>query len=418
MIKKVLGTLSFSIIDKLINVAGQLISFTIITRALGADIYALFGIVSSFFVFFNFFNIAIENSIFKEYKEYDGTEILSDFLYFSIFKILLLIVFYSSFYIFSKAKYGEDIKFVILSFIFLQIAEILTSVTSVYMATQLEQARLAFMSSVKFILILLSSPILFIHPSVEVLAIRDFFVLIIYITIFLITQPIFRKILLGLFTKRNFKKTVKMYWEKIRSIALWVHLNGVVTFFIYKSDVFILSIHEQSTEILGHYAMAVTFANFANIIPMIMNNHNIIVLSKCKTKEETKKVDRLFVILYFIVILTTIVGFTITGDYLIQLVSGIRAENVKTWTLIIIISLLIMKGLSGIYMSKIFLYGSLRNMFVFVSLPVFILTIFTYYFASLHYSATGLAYSNILVGLIWAFLVYITYRNEVNVTEN
>lgn len=412
MISSLLRLIGLSILERAFLLLSQLVSLIVISRVMGAETYGFIGIISSAFVFFNVFNVALENIIYRDrsVNGYSLDELVERFFYFSILKTLLLIVFYLSFFYLSPHNDNEDFKYLVVAFVFMQATELLASVFIVKLSVQYKQIVLVKLALYKMLALFAVTMPLFYFKSALYLMLKDILIFVFYIMLmykYVFSDDEFN-FTLGFMSE--WKDTLSLYLVALKSFSLWAHLNGVVTFFIYRADIFILSLFVQDMMVVGAYSIVIMLANFANVIPMILNNHNVIALSKCKSKARYIKIEKLFRSLYFLIAFVTFVACYILGEFVLLHVFNVVNEGAHYWLMYVVVGLIMMKVGVGSVVSKITIYGSLKHLFYFVSLPLLILSTAIYYNAAKYHGALGIAVSNVVVGALWAAFVIIFYK--------
>ncbi|WP_257255194.1 MULTISPECIES: hypothetical protein [unclassified Endozoicomonas] len=410
MRKRISGLIILSVIEKFFLVSSQFLIIYLINKSLGVMAYGLVSAVASTFVFFNVFNVAVENILLRRrVSNIEVIEKVNDYLSFSIIKVIALGLYLFVCYLLFFLNSDKSIIFALLSFFFIQTSDIYNSTSCVYNVSISKQSSVTTMSVYRCIFnIILTVPILY-FDSLAYLAMKDFLVLVFYTFLWRAFNPLFR-IKAGTVTKLLFSNE---FYQRIKSdlrtFSLWSHLNGVVTFFIYKADVFFLSIFSTST-IVGKYSVALAVANLSNILPMILNQQNVVVLSNCKSKSERKKAEAFFKSIYLGVSLLILGLFSLFGSFIISILVNGEVENLYVVCFSIVISLVIMKIIPGLILSRITVEHSLRDMFISVALPSAIFSFFVYLIVSYIWGYLYLAFSNIAVAICWTSLLLLHYK--------
>jgi O-antigen/teichoic acid export membrane protein len=405
MKKRIFNNIVYSFIEKFASMGSQFILSILLIRLLDREDYGIIGVVIGYFVFVNFLNISIESIILRDHKQMSKNieKYFMNFFVFNIIKIILILI--VSFVIGAAlVQIYENIDFIyaIISATSILIADTIVAPLLTYSTAKFNQKIVTKFTSLRLVINLILSLGLFVYPTLAFVALKDFLVSGIYIFIWLLYFK--RKVNLQLiFRKANLD--FKFIKSIIFEYSLWTHLTGVVTTFIYKSDVFFLSFF-VSLQIIGDYNIALTAANVATIIPMIIGYQNSIAISHTENDSSANRVSNTFIRISLLIGLITLLVFIFFGKVYLGIMTG-QANNdlIYSYMIPIVIGLIIVKTIASPLVAYINIKSSVKGLFLHVLLPTFILTGITYLVAAILGGALAVARSNILISIVWLVLL-------------
>lgn len=417
MRKKIISNLLSSGIEKLVIMGVQFISSIMLIRLLPRDDYGIIGIVAGYFAFVNIVNISLESIIFKDHKKFDDRikEVMQDFFMFNIYKSILFI-FIASILSFALPFFYKNNSFIyaIWSITFITIADSSTAPFIIYFASKFNQRLVAKISIFRAILGFLILFGLFTYPYLWYVALKDLIVSTFFVALW--GYMAFKKLEFKLaFRTPNFG----FIKESFITYALWTHLNGVVTNFIYKSDTLFLSLF-VSLAMVGNYNIALNSANIANIVPSILGYQNAVAISNATDNEHAFRISNAFIRLSFFIGILTFAGFYFLGNHYLYAITGVKDNpEIFFYMMCIVSSLVIVKTFASPLVSYITVFGSVKKMVFHISLPLGILTFFSYFINGYLFQAKGIALSNILIAIFWLLLLVIRLEmTQKNLTKN
>jgi O-antigen/teichoic acid export membrane protein len=274
----------------------------------------------------------------------------------------------------------------------------------IYYGAKFNQKLITKISSFKNILRFICLAGLFIYKDIFY-----YFVIEVIINLF---YSLFWVFLVRRYQKISFKNILlfrKTDWRYIKTIviqySLWTHLTGVVTNFVYKSDTLFLSFFEGLT-VIGNYNIALNTSNMANVIPSILGYQNSIALSNTQSPQKIENITNVFLNISFYLGILSIMGFVCFGHFFLQLMTGhTEVTEIYLYLLFIVISLIIIKTFSSPLVALINIKGDVRIFFKNVSVPLFIVSIFSYLGSAYLYGAYGVAAANVFNAMVWLFLI-------------
>lgn len=405
MNSKIHKNIYYSVLEKVYILITQFVASLILTRFLPREEFGAMGVVAGTYAIIQFFNVAVESTILREYKKYSISldEVLSQFVAFNALKSLLIslvaLLIGAGLY-FSQGKIY--FLYASLSFLFVMIMDIAISPFIVLASTVLDQKLVTKVSIIRWSINALLLLGLFYFRSLKYIMIKDF--ILMTITIFIWHYFARKKLRLNL-------KWVKLDWTFLKKglleYSLWAHLIGFVSNIIYRVDAFILY-YFISIKAVGDYNIALTAANMANIIPSILAYQNSVALTHTKTNEEAIRTTGRFLRLSLAIGLLTFLGYAVLGKLYLKLMTGDKnVDDIYFYLLNIVAGVLIVKTLIAPLVSYVNIKGNIRDLFFKVKLPLFSIVIFNYVVFSWSFGARGAAVSNIINGIIWAILIFI-----------
>ena len=408
--KKILSNIIASGVEKIFIIAIQFFSTIIIIRKLPREDYGIIGIVIGYFAFVNFFNISLESSILKNHKIYDNNikEILQIFSSFNLLKSLIIIGFAILLSVILIYIYHDvGFCFAIWSISLITVTNNMTAPFEIYFASKFEQSTVTKISIIRYLSSFILLFGLYYFPTLWYIAVKDLLVSLIYILIW--NSLVFKKY--NYIPKFN-RLDMPFIREALLKYSIWTHLNGVVTNFIYRSDTFFLSFF-VSFSIIGDYNIALSSANIANIIPMILGYQNSIALSNAKSKSEAVRITNIFLLSSIIVGLVTFFFFFFLGSFYLKIVTGSDNINEIYYLMMcIVIGLILVKSFASPLNSFINIFGSVKKLFYKVMIPSLIFTALSYFVGAYLYGAKGVAISNIFVSSFWLILMVVETKKN------
>jgi len=403
MRQKIISNLFSSGVEKLFIVGIQFLSSIILIRLLPRDDYGVIGIVVGYFVFINLINISLENIILRDHKKFDEnlSDVMSSFFVFNIYKSLLFIViaFILSFVL---SSYYDNSNFIyaIWSLTFIMIASSITAPFTIYFASKFNQKLVTKISIIRSLMAFILLFGLFISPTLYYIALKDFIVSIVFISIWIYLA--YKKLDFKIsFKKPDFNFLLKTFL----TYSLWTHLSGSISNFIYKSDTLFLSFF-IGFAVIGDYNISLNSANIANILPMIIGYQNSIALSNCNNEEEQSKVVKSFLVLSVLTSFITLFFYYFLGELYLKLITGQENnESIYFYMMCIVLSLTLIKSIGNNIDSTIRMLSNNQKYFFSVFVPIFIFTIIIYFYSSYFYGAKGIAISNVIVAVLWIILL-------------
>ena len=405
--QKIISNVISSGIEKIVIMIIQLIATILIIRLLPRDDYGIIGIIVSYYAFINILNISLESSIVRDHNKYTHKthEILNNFVMFNLLKgaIFIIIALIASI-VFYYAYQNNSFVFAIWSITFLTIADSLVAPFMIYATSKFNQKLVTKISIFRYTLSLLLLLGLFIYPYVWFIAIKDFIVSVVFISIWFYV----------VFVKYDFKLIFKKVdyismKESFMTYSLWSHLIGIVANILYRADTIFLSFF-VSLYSIGQYNIGLNAANYANLIPSIINYQNSVALSNTSSEKEAKKITNYFLLSSIAIGIITIAGYWLFGDFLIYILTGEYDSEIFTYMMWIVTSVVIIKTFGAPFVAYISIKGSIKDFFMICSLPVLILSLVSSIIYIAYEGISGLLKMKNLVAIVIILLSYSLYK--------
>lgn len=403
--QKIISNILSSGVEKATMMLLQLISTIIIIRLLPRDDYGVIGIVVGYFAFVSILNISLESVILRDHQKFDKkiNLMMQNFLAFNIYKAIFFIFIAILMSFFASLSYeNSNFKYAIWSMTFIILADSITAPFIIYFTSKFNQKLVTKISVLRFSLSLILLLGLFVYPSIWFIALKDFIISAIYISLWLYIA----KDKLKFKFKFKFKNpefiTLK---ESFFSYSLWSHLIGIVANIMYRADTVFLSLF-FGLQIIGGYNISLNAANYANIIPSIINYQNSVALSNTNSMKEALKITKYFFLLSLLIGSMTILGYYYLGEYFIYLLTGGYDVKLFSYMMWIVISVVIIKTFGAPLVSLIAIKGSVKDFFINVSLPVVFLTILLSYLFINYKGIYGLLLVKVFVSCLITVLTY------------
>ncbi len=412
MKEKIVSNIAYSLVEKMGLILASFLTSILLIRYLPREEYGIIGIVAGYFTFAQFFNLALENIILRDHKDYGDKlpKVIYSFSVFNIAKCLLLLVFALVLcYFLPEFYHNPQFLFGILSATLVLMTDALIGPLIVLASARFEQKLVTKLNLVRLSLGLSLLIGLVFFPSLKFVFLKDFLVSLVTLAIcFRLSKRYLGKSPMNLSWRTHFDWALikETFW----GYSLWVHLVGVVTNFMYKADAFFLSFF-VSLAAVGDYTIALTSANVANILPSILGFQNSVALSHFKEKHDRERVTHCFLRFNFYIALVSLLAFILLGKVYLWIMTGLWGqEHIYFYLCFIVAGLLLAKTVVSPLVAFINICGDVRSLFWRVNVPIFFVSSLSYYFSSLIWGAKGVAISNFSNALIWCLLVVIELR--------
>lgn len=400
-----------SVVEKMVTVGSQFIVAMVLIRSLAREEYGVLGVVVGYFAFLAVMNVSLESIMIRDHANYDSdlSSYIAKFTKFNLQKSLVLTIISCSLgYSLSCFYNNFDFFFATICLLSVLIADAIVAPFIIYTSTKFKQEIVTKLNTLRAIMNLFSLIGLWFFPNLVYLAVKEVVVSGVYVGIWLYFAHRYYRIpysfLAGFGAERdNFVK------KSLFKYSLWTHLNGVATNFIYRSDTFFLSMFIGLSTI-GNYNIALNSANIANVLPMILCYQNGVALSHAKGQDEANQINSMFSRYSLYLGIFTIAPFVLFGKYYVWIMTGdFGPENTEItfYMLCIVVGLVVVKTFAGPVVSYITIFGSVKSLVFKVSLPILFLTVFCYYISAKYFGAYGVAISNIIISILWIFLLFI-----------
>jgi len=414
--KKILHSISFGLIEQILNIILGFIISVITIRYLSRSNFGLISYAASFFAIINFINIAPENYLFKINNKIENeVEYLKSYEFFSIFKSLLIFIIFLIIGIAISIK-NNNITYLLvflsnsIFFSFNQIANIYKVKLELEFKQKIITLSVLLGKTAKAILIIF----LIYTPKIEIVLISQILEVVVYV----IYRRRYLKRVLDFNKKISFSYAYNIIKKSSLNYSIWTHLMGVITNFIYKIDPFILGFF-VSMEQIGTYSIALKISNYFIIIFQLLQKNSLIALSNISKLKEKNNIIFKFNILSIILSILQFVLFLFLGKHILALyVNKDEIEIVYNYMFYILFGLSIINGFRPL-ISYLTLIDDVKKVLFYCIIPSGIFTFIIYIISAYKFGTIGIAKANVLAYFFWTILliartVYINLKNEVH----
>ncbi len=412
MRKKIISAILSSLVERGIFTFSQLLVSIIVIYTLPIASYGLIGIVAGYYVFIHFLNVATEVIILRDHKSYGEriNNVMYSLVVLNCLKAVCLLGLLTLLIpLLGREIDRHEVAWAVMAFGIAPVVDSVVGPFTVYAATKFKQKLVTKLAGIRAGLNITLSLGMFAVPSLEYLALKEVCVSAIYLgcAFYAITHKLDLSV-----WKLGRKGGVdwKFLHKSLFSYAIWTHCVGMVTFYMYRSDTFFLSLFE-SLETIGYYSIALATANVANVLPQLISYQNSVALSHEDDHSKALRMTNNFVRLSFYVGVITILGFVLFGKSYLYLLKGDACPpDTYLQMLCIVVSLVIVKTVASPYNSFINIKGSVYRMFLRVVLPTGMIATGLYYTSAKWWGPNGIALANIVTAIVWLTLQIIEVR--------
>ena len=407
MRNKIVSNIFSSGVEKVVIMIIQLVSTILIIRLLPRDDYGVIGIIVGYYAFISILNISLESVIVRDHNkyEYKTHEILNNFVMFNILKgIVFIVIALIMSVLFYYTYQNSSFVFAIWSITFITIADSLVAPFMIYSTSKFNQKLVTKISIFRYSLSLLLLIGLFIYPHIWFIAIKDFIVSVVFVVIWCYVVSV--KFDFRLIVKKVDYISMK---ESFLTYSLWSHLIGIVANIMYRADTVMLSFF-VSLYSIGQYNIGLNAANYANLVPSIINYQNSVALSNTSNEKEAKRITNYFLLLSIVIGVITITGYWLFGDFLIYILTGEYNSEIFTYMMWIVTSVVIIKTFGAPFVAYISIKGSIKDFFIFGSLPAIVLFLVSGIVLTYVYEIKGMLLTNILIAIVLTISTIFLYK--------
>lgn len=414
------SSLFLAIGEKIYETIIGLVVGMIVIRCIEIEDYAVITTIGAYSTFIGFLNFSPENYLYKCFSKCNSEEItqhVKAYIFFDILNGGILFFLYSliGVFLFYKSSYIGYLIIAIQNGIMLLIRQIY-NVSRIVLELEYMQKKITLISIfVRTCSILLTFLLIF-NKSLFFYAIIS---LITCMLEMILTYLGCKKFLVIEAVKKYSRKQIII--KSFKEYALVNHFSGVLTSIIYASDTMFLGwFCDMKT--VGIYGIALGCINYSIAIFQILQKQTSIALGNSKNKKRDIEIVNKFTLVSVILAMIVVLGFVFWGKVVLKIYTGY--QDVDTINSLYRYALIILIGVSSFncvrpITSYINLRCSLIKYFTFVLIPIFALTMVTYFYSSKIWGGIGIAISNIIVYSIWSIIVIIIYIvNATNSKEN
>lgn len=412
MKEKIVSNIFYSLIEKGGLIAASFFVSLLLIRYLPREDYGVIGIVAGYYTFAQLFNLALENVLLRDHKNFGDRlpTVLFSFSLFNLFKTFLLFIFSLGLIFLLPAIYqSTHFIFAILSSFLVLMTDSLISPLIILASARFEQKLVTKMNLARLLMGLGLLIGLIYYPSLQFVLFKDLLVSLVTLTLwYKLAEKFLGRKVSSLKFKEHFD--LKLIKETFWGYSLWVHLVGVVTNFMYKADAFFLSFF-VSLSAVGDYTIALTSANIANILPSILGYQNSVALSHFKEKHDRERVTHAFLRFNFYLAILSMLAFILLGHFYLWIMTGLwNQDHIYFYLCFIVAGLLLAKTVLSPLVAFINICGDVRSLFWRVNVPIFFVSAISYWVSSKFWGGKGVALANLSNACIWCVLVLIEIK--------
>lgn len=407
--KKAFG---YSAIESILSRLFDLISIWVVLNTLSVDDVALFGLATSAIFFFNFFLITPETSLLKYQKDWlSNNEIvcyLSAFYSFNVFKLMLHYI--AAFIVYLSS---DDLNWLFFAIVFSAITQKiqLAEISRIYFRMELKQKKVALFELVSKVLLLALVSSLYFFSSIEY-----------YFSIYFVWS--FTVAICWVFAvKKQINFTISYDVQHVAKLKFallgfsgWAHITGVITLFIYNSNVLFLEMFNTKVDDLAMFVVLNKIANLFFVIPMFFQSFVPVLLAN--SGEQSNARFKKLILFSSFISLTQVVIFYFFGSYIGSLfgVSDKYLERFFELGLYVSFGIFVL-NLTRPISTFLLIKTDAKKVLINIFFPSFILAIFIYPFFVYKFGLEGAAYSAVIIYSVMSILILIgliLYRKKNN----
>ena len=282
---------SYSALESIVSRVFDLLILWVVFNALPTEDVALFGVSTSAIFIFNLFFLTPETSLFKFQKRWkmDGVlyKYLSAFFSFSLIKILLHYLLIGCVYVLYDST-NWFFYAVIYSAIVQQVQ--ISEICRIYFRLELQQRKVAIYELIGKGLLLLLVSFLFVQGSISKYYLIYYGWTCVMAVVWLSELRKFESIRISFGSDTLIKIKDSMF-----GYSLWTHVVGVMTMFIYNSNVLFLEWLGRPLKDVALFTVVNKVANLFFVLPMFIQSFVPVVLANIKDEEKSKLLKLLLI---------------------------------------------------------------------------------------------------------------------------
>lgn len=396
----------YSAIESIGSRIFDFVTLWIVLNTLNTEDLAQFGIATSAIFFFNLFFLAPETALFRYYREWKENHKLNNYLssYFK-FSLLKLIVHYVS--ALCVFLYFGISHWLFYAIIFSAITQHIqcAEISRIYLRLSLQQNFVAkFEIKSKLILCVLCL-FLFYKSSIAI-----YFGVYFFWSLF-ISLLWLKEINIECTLINNSWYAVKddVIYSLI-GFSIWSHIAGVLTYFIYNSNLLFLNYYSSSIEEVALYTAVNKVANLFFVIPMFFQSFVPVVLTS--DHYSSSKFNKLLLVCGFLSILQFLF-FALFGRYLGVFfgVEELKIGSFYQFGLILSFGVLLL-NLTRPISTYLLIKSSAKKVMFFVFLPSSIFALILYNIATSKFSSLGAASASAIIYFYMAISLCVMFYTQ------
>lgn len=397
MFKKVRANIFYSSIEKVMVILFQFLAGIMLVRLLGEQKFGIMGVAAGGLSIISLLNISWEAVIFRKLEALG-----QKFFYFNIIKSILILILAMIAGFFLSLKFSDtDYIWGMLALTLPLIYDNMASYYLLLSSLQFKQKIATVIVTIRWVLNLILMIGLFFFPTLSYVVFKEFILLVVLLSIWSHVLPRYlgRKVSLERMNKEDWKKL----FHDFRGYIIWNHFTTVLAQMIYKIDALILSFFAPSS--VAKYSVALSAANPAAVLPGILTYQSTVTNANADMSESVN-ISATFFRATFLIGVGVLAAYLLLGRFYLRLLTGKEdVEETYQYLLIIVSALLIIKTCVSSLVAYINVRGSVKNLFLKVTLPTGIIGLISYTVGSYYFGALGSSWANILIAFVWFALI-------------
>lgn len=396
---------SFSAIESIGSRIFDLLTLWIVLNTLNTDDIAKFGLATSAIFVFNLFLVAPETALFKFQKTWqqDGriSEFLSAFFSFSVLKIALHYILALVVWLY-VGEFNWFFYAVVFSAITQQIQA--AEICRIYQRMELQQRKVALFELASKSVLMLLCCFLFFYASVElyffIYAIWSLSVAGIWVS----------KLSYYVKFRISFSKShISHVFTSMVGYSLWSHISGVMTIFIYNSNVLFLKWNHIDLDSIALFTVVNKVANLFFVIPMFFQSFVPVILANSGMDEE-RQFNKILLISALLSVAQFVFFFLFGSSLgiLFGLSSDFDSHRFYQLGLIVCTGILFL-NLSRPISTFLLIKSKPRKVLLNIFIPATLTAMIGYPLCIRFYQLDGAAWGNAAVYLLLATLLFIQF---------
>ncbi|QEO44557.1 hypothetical protein [Vibrio tarriae] len=403
--EKLKKAFSFSALESIGSRVFDIVTLWLILNSLQGEDLVNFGLATSTIFIFNFFLISPETSLLRKQKEWESEGRLESYITtFASFSILKIAFHYIAIIILFL-NYGE-LNWIIYAVVFSAATQQIQSaeIVRIFMRMNLRQKEVLRLEIFTKSALCLSCLYLFIQPNVSVY-------FLIYLLWSLLAVLVWWLVALKSvsFTRQSVNIFINNLKDSVVGFSLWSHLVGVISYFVYNSNLLFMKYYSFPTDTLALFTSITKVSNLFFVIPMFFQSFVPVLLSNSGDEKSFNRLQLAcsgFALVQFLI-------FLIFGKYL-GLVFGVSQEYIDTFFKlgIWVNAGILLLNLTRPMATYIIIRKRPSALLWYVSLPTAVSTLFLYPLYIEYFDIYGAVYASFSVFLIMSMLILLRYSRK------
>jgi O-antigen/teichoic acid export membrane protein len=402
------------LLQQMVNFLSVFLVTTLIVRNIPRSKYGELALVLSYGVIFSLVNLSPSSILLRDYPKLSPADISRykrSFDVFNYYKTIIIIAITVIIWLYFRSKYDNQELIVLLLINTITIIfQCFTDPFQVFLSVSFRQN---LITKVILITSMLNCAFTFgviIFPNVIFVVCKNLAIGIItyLLSMYYFNQYFHQRL------KISLKASSSLLLKHLSDFSIWSHLQGIMTDIIYRADILILGWLNTPFQTLGNYNIALQLSNMTKIIPQIMQYHTTLCVSNVDNKEERQnEIVHIFLKINFIISCILMIGYLLTGSFIISIISKTMHEQIFQYGLYILGGLCIFNTMRPL-IAYTTVTHSLKQVFFFVHLPAAIFAIAAYFAGGIYYGVQGVLLANIAIGVMLCVLTVYYINTKTN----